>query len=610
MQQKSATLQPWRTALIAMLAGRKQAHAAAWRSMPTQEKTGALRKALRWYVGFWLAAVVLSGLQYHIHTKHLGPSELTPHEEIWDAYTTRSLSSSASHAVCYEQDIACNIAWVIDQLHEKQTAPTAVFKSIVVIVLACLWFTTFTFVGKHVDWAEANEKDFRRLSFGRRRWWYDSKRVKHVVVTLAVLPALFLVLAMAGEYEPAVFVMALAAIYVAAEHYSSLEKTKEDIKSQVEQLELHVGQILNADGMNAWREQLYEAYRVAKRRIDAVVRYFDIDREWWECYQAPDPWEEYKQRANADARKSLLLGVLTDPTCRAKIQYVVDLPMPQPDDAVDPAIAPGAAATQSRSAPPAHLKPVFPIIPGTLPVPASPAAQAAAAATPASPPSTAGSSPCHDVNPAPAAKYFRDLMGLAWQLAIMHEVGKHRGDPKVRHPAKFCYARIKISGAPSWMHVVDERTFQVIDRQDASIATVRELNRDIYGETSRVRLSDWARRNVRAFADRGTLADEHLLSTLRRAALQYDGNEGAHLDMHRLGPVLRLMGMDAYLSDAAHRDFVMADPSSFMGDSGPVFLPSRDVGRHMCIAIFDAYLRQKFNRNNAILVCDLAEELL
>ena len=74
----------------------------------------------------------------------------------------------------------------------------SIVKSLAVVCISILWFRTF-----------------RLSALARWRRW---------LVALSVLPAIVFALAMQAAYEPAVFVMALVAIYVAAEHYSGLRE--------------------------------------------------------------------------------------------------------------------------------------------------------------------------------------------------------------------------------------------------------------------------------------------------------------------------------------------------------------------------------------------------
>jgi len=159
------------------------------------------------------------------------------------------------------------------------------------------------------------------------------------------------------------------------------------------------------------------------------------------------------------------------------------------------------------------------------------------------------------------------------------------------------------------MHVIDDKTYQVIEREELSQATVRELHRDIPSTPRKIRLSDWARRNVRHFAFRGTLGQEHLLSTLRSAAL-IDGAEKDHLDIITLDPVLCALGLEEYLSSGAHRDFVIVDSQADGASADPAFLPTRKAARKMCVVTFYAFLKQTFPGQDPILVRDLAGALL
>ena len=473
------------------------AHAdqAGWLAFIVFGKAGAgpehaLHVALRRYAFLWLLATAFSCAYYIDHIGHLR-YEMHPHVLLWDAFVSKALTPGASGPCCPAGTDA-TVQWIGKNMHPATSAPMAMVKLVIVVSLALMWFSTFIVIGRHHAWVAANTREWSPQR--RRRWWRKPVRVKRIVLCLSILSPLPFVLAMAGEYEPAVFVMALAAIYVAAEHYSSLEETREELQHRVNELGEHIGTLLNADGLVAWRAKLYNQYRTAARRIDAVVRYFDIDPEWWQCYAAPDPWTEYVDRADAAPQKGYLLNVLADEKCLAKIQFVADLPMPMLRDGV------------------------FPLKTQHSPV---------------------------------LASYFRDLLGLAWQLTVLAKVRARRRE---RHtaPGDYAYARIKVAGAPSWMHVIDSKTYQVIERQEIEQATVRELDLDITDTPGKIRLSDWARRNVRHFAFRGTLGEEHLLATLRRAALLDDSSN--HLNGTTLDPVLCLLGMEDYLAIASHRD--------------------------------------------------------
>lgn len=507
-----------------------------------------LRIGLEIHVALWIVALLLAILHYRVVVANMPPDQ-QPLEEIWAVYTG---AASPAHGAtpCAAGQLECKIDSVAASLHPFQGgAANALAKSLIVVSLALLWFSTFTLIRRHGEWADARAGGPAPAL--QARWQLSHGWFKWSIIGTSILPAAIFVLAMAGAYEPAVFVMALAAIYVAAEHYAGLEKTRDDFEHGVTKLERHVGTLLNADGMDAWRTHLYEQYREATTRIDAVVRYFDIDREWWQCYAEDRPWPEYVRRAAT--QEGLFLNVLANPACRAKVQFVADLPMSMPT------VRPRQDAFSNRQV---------------------------------------------------MANYFRELMGLAWQLTVLAEVEQRRRAGMVL-PCKegFCYLRIKISSAPSWMHVIDDKTYQIIERQEMSQATVRELHLDIAGAPRRIRLSDWARRNVRNFAFRGTPGQEHLLSTLRSAALKA-GSEADVLHGGFLESVLRKLGMEEYLVSGTHRDFVIVEARAEGSSAEPAFLPTRDSARKMCIATFDAFLCSVFPGKSDIQVADLAGALL
>ncbi|MDQ2821302.1 MAG: hypothetical protein M3Y65_13060 [Pseudomonadota bacterium] len=532
--------------------------------LPEQIRWKALRHDLVVYATLLLIAMLLSVLHYRAYVAPL-PDDKHPLTELLALWMPQNKAPASAHATvpaakatsavshyeppCAHGEIDCKIDSINGRLHPLQGAPSAVAKSLIVVSLAMLWFSTFTLVRRHHEWLAAVEEVHNEDTPAPEYWAPPHRLVKWLLIGASIVPAALFVLAMAGAYEPAVFVMALAAIYVAAEHYCGLEKTQYDLETGVSELGQHVGTLLNADGLGAWRVVLYKQYRMAKERIDAVVRHFDIDRAWSECHAIDDPWVEYCRRS--ETNKDLFLNVLA--ACKSKVQFVADLPMAMPT------IYPRPPAFDNREL---------------------------------------------------LADYFRELLGLAWNLAVFAEVDRRRRTSAAL-PCRegFCYLRIKISSAPSWMHVIDDKTYQVIERRNLAQPTVRELHVDIASLAEQIRLSDWARRNVRNFALRGTLGQEHLLSTMRSAALQ-ECTEDDRLDINTLDPILVSLGLEAYLASGAHRDFVIVN-TTVKGTSGePAFLPSSPSARKMCIAAFDAFLQSSFPNKKTIRIRDLARALL
>ncbi|TXI88084.1 MAG: hypothetical protein E6Q40_04080 [Cupriavidus sp.] len=99
--------------------------------------------------------------------------------------------------------------------------------------------------------------------------------------------------------EPAIFVMAVVAIYVAAEHYASLDKQRDNLRWVTEELGKQVSSIQNALGTKDGRHRIYGEYSQrsavraepsdAQRSIHAIYRYFDIDDDWLRA----DSWDDY-----------------------------------------------------------------------------------------------------------------------------------------------------------------------------------------------------------------------------------------------------------------------------------------------------------------------------
>jgi hypothetical protein len=225
--------------------------------------------------------------------------------------TINALFPGAAEAHCSPADVSCKVDKILERLHPHQTLGEAVLKSLTVVVIAMLWFQAFKVVA-----------DLKR----RHRKHRDNKpprfhRLKHYLmvgslICLSILPAGIFAVAMQDAYEPSVFVMALVAIFVAAEHYVGLKETEETVEHVISS----VGILLNADGMARWKRQLYVEYRDSEYRIDAVVRHFDIDMLWWHC----NGWADYLERAETNTET--LLNVLTH--SKAKVQFVADLPLP------------------------------------------------------------------------------------------------------------------------------------------------------------------------------------------------------------------------------------------------------------------------------------------
>jgi len=243
---------------------------------------------------------------------------------------------------------------VRERTHPPQDLPNSLLKILVVIVISWLWFYTFLLKNElkraYRRWQQARppfdlaayrKQEGRRpiALFGLvapgllpRRLWRERPvadlvrgSIAWVLGIWSLLPALVFAVAMHAAYEPAVFVMALAAIFVAAEHYSGLTKAEHEIKASTDDLKRTMGIVLDADGLNEWRTEVYDLYGEAKGRIDAVIRIFDIDPEWWKCAGPGDPWDQYRERCKLSSGAGTLLSVLIK--SEARVRFVSDQPL-------------------------------------------------------------------------------------------------------------------------------------------------------------------------------------------------------------------------------------------------------------------------------------------
>lgn len=444
-----------------------------------------------------------------------------------------------------------------DRTHPPQELPASLFKVLVVVVISLLWFCTFVFANNFkrgfTTWRHARspfqiaryrrkyqQAWLRQVHAGAppapshaRRWrertgfdWVPGG-LKFLLGLLSMLPPLIFVVTMHTAYEPAVFMMALVAIFVAAEHYSGLREAEHELKARTDELKRTMGTVLDADGLYQWKNEVYDLYGKATKRVDAVIREFDIDPEWWKCAGSRDPWDQYRTRCALSSGADTLLSVLT--RTRAKVRFVSDQPLEL-------------------------LVHVF-------------------------------------VAPAPERKvFFRDLLGLSWQLVVFD----------MAYQARFAKARamrdqlrIKISRAPSWMHVVDDTVFQVIERGKEGNATVRQLTYSITDVKERRALSGWAKNSVRRFAQRGGRAEEYVFSVLRYAVLRMKHTEDHRLPLPEL---LNLLGMQDYLNEPKP-DFLLDSNPSDQPLNRSVLL-SRSDAQTLCTAVFQELIDRRLGRAN------------
>lgn len=425
--------------------------------------------------------------------------------------------------------------------HPPPTYRQLLLKGSVVISISILWFMTFIVAN---DIKGVWEKDERL-----RPHLQTVTLARSLMIFGSILPAI--PFTMRSTYEPTVFVMALVAIFVAAEHYGGLRESQQELEEKTDGIVTQlarktkditdqIGLVLNADGLAEWRAEIYGRYSKAFRRIDAVIRYFDIDETWWRCARSETPWEDYQKLCAHEP--DTLLNALD--ACKANVQFVCDFPMPYRGDQW-----------------PSNLQ---------------------------------------------RAQYFRNFMGLAFNLVVFEEVRRRR-DLKKRKaqndkdPASrfFPYARIIISHAPSWMHVIDDVVYQVIERGSAEDATVRLLTQGATDTNARIAMNEWARRNVRQFAHRGARAEEYVCTVLRyQATKKSPVYANACLNAEILRIILMDLGMGDFINmpNGEFRILELGETRRAANERRSSLLIKREDAENACVRIFVELLAQRMSK--------------
>jgi hypothetical protein len=411
--------------------------------------------------------------------------------------------------------------------HSPQTIAQLLLKISVVVCISILWFTTFLIANDIKNVWERSWERQRYLWIPGVPWipWVPPL-FKTILISASLLPAIPFVLSMRDAYEPAVFVMALVAIFMATEHYGGLQESRRELEEQTTEIAGQIGAVLNADGLAQWRAEIYGLYKAAHRRVDAVIRYFDIDADWWLCAGSDDPWAKYVKfsKGNPDS----LLDALD--ASKANIQFICDFPMP---------IDESQSSSETQR-----------------------------------------------------ADYFRKLLGMAFNLVVFEQVRRDRrpkSEPGKPEPSPFFpYARVIISHAPSWMHVIDDIVYQVIERGSAQDSTVRRLTHGAIDPDARFDMSEWARRNVRQFAHRGGRAEEYICAVLRYQAIKLYRDEDAKLNRATLKAILDGLGMKDFLNLPNPEFKVLGNGESMHGPntSGKPPLMFRHEAEDLCTSVF------------------------
>jgi hypothetical protein len=295
--------------------------------------------------------------------------------------------------------------------------------------------------------------------------------------------------------------MALIAIIVAAEHYSGLLAAVKDLR----QVEGYTSTLAENAGLSHFVKEVYERYAYAKE-IHAVVRLHDIDPVWWTFAKAKgkDPWPPYFEHA-----KKLQIPTSDQRNLARVLTRVPD------SSAQDKVLLSACFVTD-------------------LPMPGS----------------KEWESRLKDED----EPLLCDLFGFAWQWIVLQQA---HSPPEVE-------CRAWVSRPLCWVHATDRVVFQVLRRKLRSRSSVLVIaDRDAMppspaAEETYRGMVQWAKEEVRRYAERGCAAEDYLLAVLRHAALQGSKtgdaelvSKGAATDDLRY--LVELLGFDAFLQSSWRR---------------------------------------------------------
>lgn len=508
-----------------------------------EESTGAAddRRASKRFVGVWAVALVLSLVVLYFELDALAKSL---HDFGWS-----TLKSDTMAKWLGQPDNAAARAKHCVAPHGSPHVVAAGVQIAAAITISWMWFGAFRILVR----AQSQE----RLSGAKPAWLarIPSPQLNRLVERIcrgwwAVGMALFVVLLFAftmhQAYQPAVLVMALIAIIVAAEHWSGLKEQREKLDAQSKELTAaaaslatvkdNTGRLAEDAGLSHFVRHVYERYAAAKM-IHAVVRMHDIDPLWWSFAKAAkDPWDDYMADAkrrpepkDATAERRNLARALRRDSSELKACFVTDLPMPGSDE-------------WDR-----RLK-------------------------------------ADDGEP-----LFGDLLGFAWQWIVLQEVQK---------TSKQVDCRAWVSRPLCWVHATDRVVLQVLRREPRSrsgvlvIADRDGLSLSAGAEETYRGMVQWANEEVRRYADRGCTAEDYLLAVLRYAAAlaskQGDAGLVASGDATAdLGYLLELLGAGAWIASPARK----SESTLRMLDDDLVFQLSAKVFVKALVAMFPGQSR-------------------
>jgi membrane protein implicated in regulation of membrane protease activity len=475
------------------------------RDDPENKSREAIRKTLRvrYFISLILA-ILFSFLIFSISRQELKADFLAwkPYDEFaariksgdsrgaadHDELTTMPRSRASDPVATFGGKLSA----IDEKLHPAPDLLEAFLQICAVVSISFLWFFAFSLKGELKRLRiEGRYNRYHKLVAWIFVWW---------PVAASAVPVLLFIVTMHKAYQPAVFVMALAAILVAAEHYTglkeqehALEDTRDDLEKlvgrlgdQVRSIENKTEIILNDRGLAQFKRDVYAAYGDAEV-IHAVVRIHDVDDEWWEgAFPLDDSWQAYRNHGR-DHPQTTLLDLLTrQENKRLRADFISDFPLPD-----------SAEWHRRREDAGDHL--------------------------------------------------FGDLLGLAWEIEVLHlATSLSRGEVSLS---------AWVSRPLCWMHATDSKIFQVIQRIPKETSSVMTLA-DAKGGSGALAqphagltadMLEWAHEDISQYVTRGGDAGEFVLSLITVAARRSNASTNENIMSDELRKPLNYLGMQTWI---------------------------------------------------------------
>ncbi|WP_233886344.1 hypothetical protein [Paraburkholderia flagellata] len=431
-------------------------------------------------------------------------------------------------------------AAALAQAHSVPAFARAMIQMLAVVSIALMWFATFALED---DSASAGEDDTKKgVTKGPRLW------------LVSLIPVVVYTVGMMSAYQPAVFVMALAAIFVAAEHYGKLSSQKVRLTELIQQSDRQVNDLtrianstqlkLSTEGVAVFIQDVYRAY-FRSSVIYGVVRSHTIDDEWLiPAMSSPRAaWDDYlnfKSPKGADglpARFTMASSLMASPRSRAgrrtlMAHFVSDMPLPMRFHTETETETGTETETETGTGT------------GT---------------------ETETELSEEVVNSQKARqRYFTNLLGLAWECVVFDEVRRNLSpDSEIGSwiSKPFC-----------WAHATDQEVWQVIEWEDfqqsivVKVADASDSTQNVLARLMSEKIIDSTQSEIRRYVRRGGTSEEYLCAMLCYAAcaknnahanliLSDDGARDPKVDKDTLASILGVLDWESYIGKSSDSQY-------------------------------------------------------